>query len=137
MSRVINRFLVYKTVLSFNRNLKKYGFSYVNEEYLIKDILPPLRDLTETDLDYIKEILKMVEDTCLLFFNEARCLHRSVSAYHIFRKKQLPIDLVIGVSKKPFISHAWLEFNGQVINDAPEFVEKLSVQFNTFNLRRE
>lgn len=137
MNSAFNRFLVYKTVLNFNKNLKKYGFSYVNKEYLTKDILPPLRDLTEADLVYIKEILKMVEDTCLLFFNEARCLHRSVSAYHLFRKKQLPIDLVIGVSKKPFISHAWLEFDGQVINDAPEFVEKLNVQFNTFKLREE
>ncbi|EPU7144872.1 lasso peptide biosynthesis B2 protein [Escherichia coli] len=35
--------------------------------------------------------------------------------------------LVIGVRTQPFYSHSWVEVGGQVINDAPNMRDKLSV----------
>ncbi|MFE0565770.1 lasso peptide biosynthesis B2 protein [Priestia megaterium] len=128
---------VYFVIKGIDKILKTQGFKQIHNVYLNENIsLMPLRDLNENDVEFIKLILEISEKICFSFFGNARCLHRSLSGYHVFQQRGIPIDLVVGVSKKPFMSHAWLEFNGQVINDSPEFIENLIRQFDTRRLRR-
>ncbi|MCY7969936.1 lasso peptide biosynthesis B2 protein [Bacillus spizizenii] len=130
----VKAFLIVRQI---DKSLKKEGFKQVYHTYLSPPApLDPLRDITEKELKFIEMVLGVVEKVCFLFFGKARCLHRSVASYHIFHKKGIPIDLVIGVKKKPFTSHAWLEFNGQVINDSEYFVNDLIHQFHTKEYRK-
>ncbi|MED4534205.1 lasso peptide biosynthesis B2 protein [Metabacillus fastidiosus] len=123
----------YILVKKLDNRMKKNGFKYIYDNYLSENSISPpkLRDLSEKDMSFIEMILEVVEKNCFHFFGNARCLHRSLVSYHIFREKDIPIDLVIGIMKKPFTSHAWLEFNNQVINDFPETIKDLRIQFHT------
>ena len=38
----------------------------------------------------------------------------------------LPVGFVTGVHKYPFVAHAWVEYNGQVLNDRPEIARRLA-----------
>ncbi|GCD84101.1 hypothetical protein PTHTG4_31660 [Parageobacillus thermoglucosidasius] len=127
---------VYLLVRKLDKKMKIYGFKYVYDNYLSpSQPLSPVRDLSNKEIEFVQLILMIIEKVCFNFFGNARCLHRSVAGYHILLQKNIPIDLVIGVMKKPFMSHAWLEYNGKVINDIPEMIENLTVQFNTNQFR--
>ncbi len=56
-----------------------------------------------------------------------QCLAYSYSLVRMARRLNIPASLVIGVKTKPFLSHAWVEFQGEVINDDRHLREKLSV----------
>lgn len=51
----------------------------------------------------------------------ARCLHRSLVLHHWLRREGLPSELRIGVLKEneALKAHAWVELDGQVVNDRP------------------
>ncbi len=138
---MINKIIIYIRafflVLIIERRLKKEGFNYLYKKYLKPISLPKVRKLDQSDKKYIENVIVAVDKVCFMFFKNARCLHNSVAAYHIFEKKGIPMDLVIGVRKKPFYSHAWIEYNGHVINDWKENLEGLHIQFNTNDYRKE
>lgn len=138
---MVKSFFTYLKVISLvryiDKQLKESGFKIVHDKYLKGDqLLDSTRDLTEKEIIFINNIVRIVDKVCFYFTGNARCLHRSVVAHHIFREKALPIDLVIGVSKKPFMSHAWLEYRDHVVNDSPDFIKMMTVQFHTKNLRK-
>lgn len=56
-----------------------------------------------------------------------QCLAYSYSLVRLARNLDIPASLVIGVKTRPFLSHAWVEFQGEVINDDPLLRKKLSV----------
>ncbi len=45
------------------------------------------------------------------------CLQRSAVAACLLRSLGVPAEMVIGVRKMPFYSHAWVEVDGRVVND--------------------
>lgn len=55
----------------------------------------------------------------------ARCLHRSLVLHQWLRGRGLPSALKIGVRKTDdgIAAHAWVELDGEVVNDQPERVE--------------
>ena len=54
----------------------------------------------------------------------ARCLHRSLVLHEWLRRDGLPGELRIGVRKEgeALRAHAWVELDGQVVNDTPAAV---------------
>lgn len=56
----------------------------------------------------------------------AQCLERSLVLYYILRRQGVPVRYCHGVQPWPLISHAWVEYRGEVINDVPERVEEFS-----------
>lgn len=48
---------------------------------------------------------------------QALCLQRSAVAACLLRSRGLPAEMVIGCRKIPFKAHAWVEVNGEVVND--------------------
>lgn len=51
---------------------------------------------------------------------EARCLLESLALWWLLRRRRIDAELLLGVRTivGPFESHAWVEYEGQVLNDA-------------------
>jgi hypothetical protein len=64
---------------------------------------------------------------CLLYFKEVQCLQRSAALVCLLRALGIPAQLVIGAQQLPFRAHAWVELNGEVINDSPSSVQLYGV----------
>lgn len=58
----------------------------------------------------------------------ARCLHRSLLLYRWLRTEGLPGELRIGVRTEHgrLAAHAWVELDGQVVNDDPRAVQSFA-----------
>ena len=77
------------------------------------------------------EIQKMVLDAVSLagcfYYKPLLCLERSVVAARLLRKAGVDARLVIGYRPAPFLSHAWVEVDGRVVNDSQAYKERLQV----------
>ena len=61
------------------------------------------------------------------YYKPVRCLQRSVVAARLLKKSGIKSCLVIGYRPAPFLSHAWVEVDGRVVNDSPVYKERLHV----------
>lgn len=64
--------------------------------------------------------------TCL-YWKPVACLQRSMCAARMLRARGVAARLVIGYRPTPFFSHAWVEVDGRVVNDSPEYPKRLRV----------
>jgi transglutaminase superfamily protein len=58
------------------------------------------------------------------FPGRAVCLEQSLALYVLLRRRGAPAELRLGVQVYPFYAHAWVELNGQPVNEDQETVEK-------------
>lgn len=56
----------------------------------------------------------------------AQCLERSLVLYYMLRRQGVPVRYCHGVQPWPLIAHAWVEYQGEVVNDVPERVKPFS-----------
>jgi hypothetical protein len=56
----------------------------------------------------------------------AQCLERSLVLYYVLRRQGVPVKYCHGVQPSPLTAHAWIEYDGEVINDVPERVREFS-----------
>ena len=56
----------------------------------------------------------------------AQCLERSLVLYYVLRRQGVPVKYCHGVQPSPLTAHAWIEYQGDVINDVPERVREFS-----------
>lgn len=127
---------IYNIVRKLDNRMKTEGFESIYRQYLTKSVsLPPMRDVTPVEAAFISKIGPIIDKVCFNFLGKARCLHRSLVGFELFNDRGIPIDLVVGVTKAPFMAHAWLEYKGNVVNDAPETNKHFFVQFHTGKYR--
>jgi hypothetical protein len=50
----------------------------------------------------------------------ARCLEQSLTLYLLLRRRGIAARYCQGAQPYPFQAHAWIEYQGEVINDVPE-----------------
>lgn len=74
-----------------------------------------------------KLILDAVSLAGCLYYKPILCLQRSVVAARLLRKAGVEARLTIGYRAAPFLSHAWVEVNGRVVNDSQAYKERLRV----------
>ncbi len=55
------------------------------------------------------------------YVKRAACLQRSVVATWMLRRHGIAAEMVIGCRPLPFESHAWVEVEGRVVNDLPQY----------------
>ena len=67
------------------------------------------------------DIVWAVDEACVWYVKRTACLQRSVVATWLLRRHGIPAQLVIGCRALPFESHAWVEVDGRVINDLPQY----------------
>jgi hypothetical protein len=57
-----------------------------------------------------------------LYPGRALCLERSLTLFYFARRAGIPVTYHHGVQPLPFAAHAWVEYEGRVINDVNEHV---------------
>jgi hypothetical protein len=74
-----------------------------------------------------EEIIWSVDEACVWYVRRALCLQRSVVATWLLRRQGIAAELVIGCRALPFESHAWVEIDGRVANDLPQYQRAFAV----------
>jgi hypothetical protein len=77
--------------------------------------------------DRARQTLTAVDRARTYYFRHARCLQRAVAAVCFLRMRGVRGELVIGVRKIPFQAHAWMELDGEIVNDDPALLSKYQV----------
>ena len=75
----------------------------------------------------VPELVKSFEWATTLYWKPVRCLQRSTVTVRMMRQHGIDAHLVIGYRPVPFLSHAWVEVNGAVVNDSPSYQRRLQV----------
>jgi hypothetical protein len=61
------------------------------------------------------------------YWKPVKCLQRSVVTARALRAYGIQAEVVIGYRLAPFLSHAWVEVGGRIVNDSPVFQHRLQV----------
>lgn len=61
----------------------------------------------------------LAEDFFLIKRAPQDCLPRSLAVFRFLRSVGLPVEHYIGVQRFPFQAHAWVEYNGRIVQDDP------------------
>ena len=85
---------------------------------------PSARDISQPTA---ADIVWAVDEACVWYVKRAACLQRSVVAAWLLRRHGWPAELVIGCRPLPFESHAWVEVDGEVVNDRPQYKKVFTV----------
>jgi prolyl oligopeptidase len=67
--------------------------------------------------DTINRVCRAVNYACIWYPKQALCLQRSFVTTYLLRKHGVAAHMVLGAQKLPFKAHAWVEVNGQAINE--------------------
>jgi hypothetical protein len=66
-----------------------------------------------------RSLAHAVDLACVFYFKRVLCLQRSAALAILLRHRGIDAEMIIGVQLLPFLSHAWVEVGGHVINDKP------------------
>lgn len=72
---------------------------------------------TTTAEDTINRVCMAVNYACIWYPKQALCLQRSFVTTYLLRKRGIAAHVVLGAQKLPFKAHAWVEVDGQAINE--------------------
>ncbi len=67
----------------------------------------------------VEAICHAVDLACVFYLKPVLCLQRSAAAALLLRHYGSQAEMVIGAQMVPFRSHAWVELEGNVVNDKP------------------
>jgi len=73
------------------------------------------------------DIVWAVDEACVWYVKRAACLQRSAVATWLMRRHGIDAQLVIGYRPLPFESHAWVEVDGRIVNDRPQYQKAFTV----------
>ena len=69
--------------------------------------------------EQIGAVIAAVDRAGRYYPKHALCLQRSAVGTCLLRMAGAPAEMVMGCRKIPFRGHAWVEVNGEVVNDKP------------------
>jgi hypothetical protein len=78
------------------------------------------------DAETIERVCNAVDVATCFYHKRVWCLHRSFVAVRLLRQAGVKADLVIGSRPIPFVSHAWAEVDGRVVNDKQGYKQRLA-----------
>jgi hypothetical protein len=74
-----------------------------------------------------EELCAAIDIASIWYWKQALCLQRSAATTCLLRTYGIPAQLVIGAQRNPFRAHAWVEVEGQIVNDKPYLTDIYSV----------
>lgn len=80
-----------------------------------------------TSGDSTERICSAVDMACIWYWKEVLCLQRSAATACLLKRHGVRAQMMIGAQQMPFKAHAWVEVNGQVVNDKPYVREMYAV----------
>src|SRR5262249_33777965 len=87
---------------------------------------------TEQTRANVRRVAQMVAVACRRHPLHSSCLPRTIVLWHLLRRRGIATDVRIGArsnSQGEFQAHAWVEWNGEVLND----VADVGRQYRPFN----
>jgi Transglutaminase-like superfamily len=78
-------------------------------------------------VDSLRDVCHAIDLASIWYWKRILCLQRSAATACLLRKSGIAAELVIGVRKVPFRAHAWVEADGDVLNEKPYMSEKYTV----------
>ena len=66
-----------------------------------------------------EQLCHAVDLACVFYFKPVLCLQRSAATAILMRRYGWHAEMVLGAQMLPFLSHAWVEVDGLVVNDKP------------------
>jgi hypothetical protein len=83
------------------------------------------RQLSSDGAMSVESVLRRVSLAGAVCPFRARCLEQSLVLYYCLRRLGLAATLRIGVQPQGFLSHAWVEYQGEPIGENGELLRKL------------
>ena len=77
--------------------------------------------------DAVERICAAVDMACIWYWKKVLCLQRSAATACLLKTYGVDAQMVIGAQQVPFRAHAWVEVDGQVVNDKPYTPEMYSI----------
>jgi hypothetical protein len=66
-----------------------------------------------------EQLCRAMDFACIFYFRRVLCLQRSAATAALLRRHGWNAEMVTGVQILPLESHAWVEIDGTIVNDAP------------------
>ena len=108
------------------------------QSWLTRNSLGPMALPTEQTRANVQRAAQMVAMACRRHALCSSCLPRTVVLWTLLQRRGIGADVRIGVrynTQDQFESHAWLEWNGEVLNDAAD-VARQYLPFNSLAFDR-
>lgn len=106
--------------------LRAYGKLLLFDWYLrrnFESLYTRVRDYPlgkiQPEPDAIPRVCDAVDFATIWYWKQAQCLQRSAATTCLLRQRGVPAQMIIGAQQLPFKAHAWVEVEGQVVNDKP------------------
>lgn len=64
-------------------------------------------------------VCRAVDIACAWYWKQVLCLQRSAATTCLLRRYGTRARMVIAAQRIPFKAHAWVEVDGEVVNDSP------------------
>jgi len=93
------------------------------QSWLGRDGLGPTVPPTEQTRANVRRAAQMLTVACRRQPLRSSCLPRTIVLWSLLRRRGIDTDIRIGVrgdTEPKFQAHAWLEWNGEVLNDAAD-----------------
>lgn len=88
----------------------------------------PPRAAAEISDNEVDSIFSTVQRANRLYYRRRLdCLPKALATYRFLRLRRIPVELCIGVAKYPFAGHAWVEYEGRILDEKPYRVRFFTV----------
>jgi Transglutaminase-like superfamily len=104
----------YWKLIQLDRCLQKGDFAKLRDEVRTYPCAP-----VPAEHDALERVCRAIDTACVWYWKEVLCLQRSAATACLLKTAGIPAQMIIGVQQMPFLSHAWVEVNGRVVNDKP------------------
>lgn len=78
------------------------------------------------DTEQVQAAERAVATAAAWYPGRARCLEQSLVLYCLLRRRGVAVKYRHGVIPRPFQAHAWIEYEGEIINDVPEHARQFA-----------
>ncbi len=124
----INVFKAFMTLTKVNFYIKVRGFYSTIQ--LIKKSRKNNKHYIIPSMEELRDLANVVNKACLIYPTRTKCLEWSMTFVLVALKRGWKCNLEVGVQNYPFMAHAWVECNGQVVMDSQDLREGLGIILN-------
>lgn len=116
------------TLIKVNLYIKVRGFYSTIQ--LIKKAKKNNKAYIVPFMEELWDLANIVNKACLIYPSRTKCLEWAATFVLLALKRGWKCNLEVGVQNYPFMAHAWVECDGQVVMDSQELREGLGIILN-------
>ena len=114
--------MAFKELIFYDILTKLGGFKQARSR-----VLRTSRKKLDAPPETVRLVVDAVDIASVFYCRRVMCLHRSFAAVRLMRKRGVNAELIIASRPLPFLSHAWVEVDNQIVNDKPGYKRKLQI----------